>query len=343
MKILLTIKENWKDPVWSKVIAAVIISIGSSFSALLYTLLNYIFAKISIVKSLDNISDFLNNDLSIKIWIIFIIAVLYLILISKPFVTLIQNIHFKIKYPKKKKVHKFILKKATYHSTVLFNNRMAEAFPGVRGITWFDNPIQSRERLEILLKEPLRFKDGSFDHESDPIWWFRGGSSLFIDKFKKLSRKKVLLNKQQLKIKKIAAYHGDAYYSDFVYVEVEGEKQTGLDNLNIEDIEEHIKTYGYSYEEYGLIKNWLGWKVPIKRTDYDDGATVRRGKVIDAIDAELRVRYLSNFNFIIAAKGSPYNTTEFSRSSEKYYDRILKGEINPDELFAVMKECKKRE
>ncbi len=151
------------------------------------------------------------------------------------------------------------------------------------------------------------------------------------------------MNIDQLKIKRIAAYHGNLYYKDFVYVEVEGEKQTGLYSYSQEDINKHIDSFGYSREEYGLIKNRIGWTTPIRREDYDDGATVQGGKVRDALNAKLRIRYLSKYNFIIAAKGSPYNSRKFERESKEYLNKILKNEIEPEEFFESLKEYHKNE
>jgi hypothetical protein len=42
-------------------------------------------------------------------------------------------------------------------------------FPGVRGIELLRNPSRARERLEILLAEPLILGTTA------PIWWWRGG------------------------------------------------------------------------------------------------------------------------------------------------------------------------
>ena len=109
------------------------------------------------------------------------------------------------------------------------------------------------------------------------------------------------------------------------------------------NIQNHINSFGYSWEEYGLIKNWIGWKTPIRREDYDDGATVIRGKVRNTFNAELRVRYLSDYNFIIAAKGSPYNSNKFTRNSKRYLNGILKKEIDPNDFFEFLKEFNKNE
>mgnify|MGYP001338840797 CR=1 FL=1 len=344
-KIILTIKENWKDPVWSKVIAAGIITIITSVLTALYAFIKMLYSKISFEESFQSILSFINEDFTIKIWGSIALLIFYAILIFKPTSNLIQEILFKIRNPKikEKKCEKPKLKNATEHSTSLFYQRMASAFPGVRDVKWFTDTKEATSRLEILLQNPLRFKSDSNELESDPIWWFRGVSAMHIGNFEKTGRRKVLMNFDQLKIKKIAAYHGEAYYKDFVYVEVEGEKQTGLYDHKPENLQSQIDSRGYSYEEYGLIKNWLGWKTPIRREDYDDGATVIRGKVKKTLNAELRVRYLSKYNFIIAAKGSPYNSNKFNRLSKDYLDKMLKNEIEPNEFFNFLKKFQKYE
>ncbi|SFR51820.1 hypothetical protein [Maribacter stanieri] len=343
-KIILTIQENWKDPVWSKVIAFVIITIITFFVSSLIALFKAVFDKVPFLKTLENIWEFLNKSISLSLLFFIILLLTYLILVLKPFLKFIKQIIFKIKNPKSKvdKTEIAELPNAFDHSTTFFSYRMSSAFPGTRDITWFNNPTKAVERLELLLKEPLRFK-GSAEFESDPVWWWRGGSAMYIDKFRKIGRKRVLMDIKQLKIKRIAAYHGESYYKDFVYVEVEGEKSTGLYNYTKEDIDRHIKNIGYSWEEYGVIKNWLGWSIPIRREEYDDGATVIRGKVRNAMKAKLRGRYLSDYNFIIAAKGSPYNSRKFSRESKPYFDGILKKEIEPNEFFEFLKGFAKNE
>jgi hypothetical protein len=64
-------------------------------------------------------------------------------------------------------------------STVFFSIRFAKAFPGVRGIQWFRNPIEAVKRLEIFFTSPLVFRDGH------PIWWWRSGN-MYIQSFSKL-------------------------------------------------------------------------------------------------------------------------------------------------------------
>ncbi len=344
-KLILAIKENWKDPVWSKVIAAGIISVAGFILTTLYSLIKSLFTKISFGDALNEVGTFLNKNIDLKVWLIIALSVLYMILVFNQFTSLIKNIFIKLKSPrtKTKEPTEPEVPRATEHSTSLFYQRMASAFPGIREVTWIENPKDATNRLEILLQKPLRFKSDLGEFESDPIWWFRGSSALYIELFKKLGSRKILMNFDQLKIRRIAAYHDDSYYKNFVYVEVEGEKQTGLYNLTEEDIQRHIDKFGYSREEYGLIKNKLGWKTPIRRENHDDGATVIKGKVRDIKNAELRVRYISQYNFIIAAKGSPYNSRKFDRNSENYLNGILKGEVDPNEFFEFLKGFQKHE
>ena len=343
-KLILIIKVNWKDPVWSKVIATGIIATFSFFFTSLYSLILSIIDSISFKDAFQTITDFFDKEVSVNIGVIAVLVILYITLTLNPFISFIVSLFNKITSPKREKKEKSTeLASATEYSTSFFNQRMASAFPGIRDIAWFDNPIIALDRLEILLKEPLMFKLGSKQFESDPIWWFRGGSALNIEKFKRIGRKKGLMNIAQLKIKRIAAYRGDSYCKDFVYVELEGEKQTGLYNYSKQDIERQIEFFGYSWEEYGLIRNKIGWTTPIRREEYEDGATIKGGKVREALKAELRVRYLSKYNFIIAAKGSPYNSRRFERESKLYLNAILKDEIEPNEFFDILKTYNKNE
>lgn len=343
-KLILTINENWKDPVWSNVIATIIIAVGGFIITSLFSLAKSLITDIPFEDVFSEAFIFLNSDIEVKLWLVVLLALVYIILIIKPIILLLNEITAKRINPRKETTITFKeLPSATEDSTSFFHYRMASAFPGIRGVKWFDDPKVATKRLAILLQEPLNFSAGSREAESDPIWWFRGGGALCIEKFKKNGSKKVLMNFDQLVIKRIAAFKGDSYYKDFVYVEVEGENQTGLYNHTPADIQRHIDTFGYSWEEYGLIKNRFGWTTPIRREEYDDGATVIRGKVRNAMDADLRVRYLSTYNFIIAAKGSPYNSRKFDRESKEYLNGILRGEVQPEALFEFLNGFEKYE
>lgn len=219
----------------------------------------------------------------------------------------------------------------TIHSTAFFSQRLAQAFPGQRGLKWYE-PQEAIKRFERLFKQPLKFQNGTHGCVGDPVWWFRGGTAMYIEKFKKLGKKKILLDIDELSLNRIAVYISSSYYKSFVYIETKGEKQTGLYNIDESGIKRHIDTFGYSYEEFGLLNG----KTEISRQKYDDGATVQKGKVINFSDAELRVRYLSNYNFIVCAKQSPYNSRKFCRETKDMFNEILKGNMKAEDFFEYL-------
>ena len=68
-----------------------------------------------------------------------------------------------------------------------------------------------------------------------------------------------------------------------------------------------MEQIGSCFEEYTIFDGHL-----IARAEYDDGATVIEGKVIDIVhQASIRIRYLTSYNFIICAKWNPLNETKY--------------------------------
>lgn len=245
-KLIFAIRENWEDPVWSKVIAATIITLAGFVLTTLYSLFVSLYYSASFLEIIKGVGDNLNRSIELKVWLILSFILIYLILIISPILKFVQDIFQKINRVNDitDEDSKSVQLRAPSHSTPFFHDRMSSAFPGIREITWFENPKEATERLLLLLREPIKFDPVYGEFESRPIWWFRGGSALYIEKFKKMGRRKVLMNFDQLKIKRIAAYHSASYYKDFVYVEVKGENQTGLYNLDEDDIKRHIDDFG---------------------------------------------------------------------------------------------------
>jgi hypothetical protein len=50
---------------------------------------------------------------------------------------------------------------------------------------------------------------------------------------------------------------------------------------------------------------------------------------------------LTKYNFIIAAKFSPYNCQDFSRNSGEFFGKLLRDEIEFDEFVEWMKHFEK--
>ncbi|MEH6766103.1 MAG: hypothetical protein V7655_16505, partial [Aequorivita antarctica] len=150
---------------------------------------------------------------------------------------------------------------------------------------------------------------------------------------------KLLIGIREFKIKRIGVFVSDSYYKSFIYVETSGEKQTGVYKLTKDDIERHIDSFGYSFEEYGLFKN----KIKLTRGEYDDASKVIKDKVVDTFGAELRVRFLSDYNFLITANQSPFNSSKFDRESHESMNKILKGEMKAEEFIESLKKYEKKD
>ncbi len=219
-------------------------------------------------------------------------------------------------------------------TTAFFAHRFGKAFPGVRGAKEFSSPQECIERLTILLKQPL-----SDDNMRDPIWWFRGFSCLPIDEIGICDSNMVLIGNIEMKIKKIVAYSSPTYYRDFVYVETLPLEPTGLYDISNEEINKKSKEGEECVEEYGIWNGNL-----ITRAEYDDGAAVINGHVVDVTDGlVLRERYLTPYNLIICAKYNPINAIGIGGKVKKMMDDILRGTISFEEIIKYIEELPRNE
>lgn len=214
-------------------------------------------------------------------------------------------------------------------STVLFHQRFGKAFPGVRGTEWFQNE-DAVQRLALLLHEPLVFEDGT------PFWWWRSGD-LHIEKFEVLDATTVLIDEEELIIDEIAAVNPRNYYQCFVYVKTKPSSPSGLYPLN--KIEEDTKLNGYAREEFAVFKG-----MNITRAELDDGAAVIDGKPV-ALEgqAEIRIRYLTPYNLVIAPHNSPINNAEFYLRRDDLLNEILKGNARLEKFTEEFLKLPKRQ
>lgn len=181
-------------------------------------------------------------------------------------------------------------------STGVFSGRFKKAFPGVRGVEKFEAKA-AISRLTRLLCDPLRVDDKL------PIWWWRSGD-MPIEQLRVLNDETVLMDGQELIIDWIAAVNEGAYYQQFLYLQAKGAEPTGLYAV---DIEEERRELGFAREEYAVYEGRL-----VPRAHYDDGATVVNGEVVTfQSPAELRTRYLTPYNLLIAPLDSPINNNDF--------------------------------
>lgn len=207
-------------------------------------------------------------------------------------------------------------------TTIYYNDRITSTFPGDRGITYYYG-TDAINKLQLLLNSPI-----NTDGFSDPIWWFRGERANKINKFKKISDEKCLIGIDECLINKIAVYRDASYYRSLVYVEFKADEKS--ENLT-SDIYVRLDYNCYYDEEFALYN---GMKV--SRAEYDDNAAVRNGETIRFTDEnklELRIRYLTPYNFIIAAKFNPINSKQGEALSQQYLDDMLKEKSTFEEFI----------
>ena len=338
-KTINKIKNFCYGPIVSNVIAGLIVSFVIFLSERLYSFIILLYAQYSLSSLVDFTTKTINIDVSLLSFsLITLICVLFLILLLiyafKTFYKTIRNVLNK-KYKKQSPYPNLI------SSTANFSLRVAQSFPGTRGILWVENPIAIRKHLKKFFEAPLTYT--SKNSSSNPIWWFRGGLNMPIDTFRILSFNKYLIGLHEYKIKRIAISHDGARdYADFIYVEVAGENPTGLYNWSEESLEKAQNEHSCVTEEYAICKYWKFFSKKIPRTEYDDGATQILGQIVSTSKSELRVRCLTKYNFIICAQGSPYNSHKFDMESDSYLDNILKGKIKPETFFSWLQKFPKK-
>lgn len=215
-------------------------------------------------------------------------------------------------------------------STVFFSYRFGKAFPGVRGIQWFKDPVEVVERLAVFFTEPFFFRD------SQPIWWWRTGD-MHIDSFKVLAADTVLIDQQEFVIDELAAVNAGGYHQAFIYLKTKPSQPSGLKDHS--PVQDQIDYWGYAREEFALYRG-----KPIRRAEYDDGAAVIDGRVVDlGGEAEIRVKYLSPYNLILAAHDSPINNNNFDQARVQLLNSMLKGEVALEDMTATILKLPKRE
>lgn len=337
------IQKLWKDPVWSKVIAGVIFFVLSQISI-------FIWGWISALPLTDIyklIFGFLTKDHPVSTLSIILLLTILTILLTqqskKGEAYLIdQNTH-KEKHPpdelKIKTKNKDLRLVMTEEPTVFFDKRFCDAFPGIQPNTyqWFTKSQDIQQRLSILLAYPTKFDDAEgYGRTSDPIWWYRGYSAMYINNFKILDREKVLINIDEYIIEKMAAKRGRSYYDHFIYIQCKADKPTGLYSITDEKIKTYSEDLGHYFEEYGIYQGRF-----ITRQECEDGSAIIKGKPVKVDGAILRSRSLVKYNFIITSKFSPYNTDEFYDKSEYYFKKLLIEEIQFDDFVLWMTKFRK--
>jgi hypothetical protein len=207
-------------------------------------------------------------------------------------------------------------------SDVEFAQRFGQAFPGVRGIAWFDSEDEVSERLSRLFEPPLPEAN---------IWWLRG-ENMHIKDFAHIQGRDYLMDGTELNVARVAAVQNPSYFRQFVYFEFNPMKPTGLYPRAQEWIaqtERGESEWSYHWEEYAIVDG----RHQITRGEYDDGAAKIEGKLQDTRGrSELRSRYLTRYNFIVAPSASPLNNPAFDNALRQMLDAILAGTSKLEDL-----------
>ncbi|MCY4556440.1 MAG: toll/interleukin-1 receptor domain-containing protein [Chloroflexi bacterium] len=200
-------------------------------------------------------------------------------------------------------------------AVVEFSDRFSQAFPGLRGMQWFEDPKVIAERLKILLRQPLVYDEGEI------AWWWRGHRNLQIGRFEQIEGRHFLMDGQEINLSRLAAINlRDVYHRKWLYVETSADNPTGLYSVIERDVIRRVQESGYDYEEYGLVDGTL----PVTRAEYDDGAAIIEGNPVSILGrVVLRSRYTTPYNFVIAPHESPINNTQFDHQLETLLNQIL--------------------
>ena len=210
-----------------------------------------------------------------------------------------------------------------------FDDRIRKVI-GNEGIYCFDDHKEALDIISKILKHPY----GNYSRNQDPIWLFRGMSSVEIACFERISNTKCIIDINEFEVDRVVAYvaNREEYYRDFIYVETFAEKPTGLYDYEENHVETMAKEWGYYNEEYGEYNGII-----VTRGDYDEGYTYIDGEYTKIPhDCKLRCRFLTPYNFIICSKFSPFNSSNAERKMELLMNEIIIGRKEVDDIIKVV-------
>jgi len=228
----------------------------------------------------------------------------------------------------------------------IFFDRMCDAFPGNRDVEKIEDPDSAIDRLEVLLRDPLRA-----NHPDDttryrhPFYWTRGSLDVPIQQFARIDKTRCLIGHKDVEIARLVSIRCfDSGERDFLYIDVEADDPAGCyeEMYSERSVEERLReldsrvgTRAYHIaEDYGL---WKGHE--ITREEYDDGAAVVNGDLVSTVgEAELRTHYVTRTNFLITAKKNVVNHKDYRRKYTRMMNGILKDEASLEDLIALVSE-----
>lgn len=234
------------------------------------------------------------------------------------------------------KIIKDILYPVLYDATTVFvSQRVAQGFPGIRGLHIYEDKNEINLHLDAFFKHPVVFGEViDRDGDREPLWRSRGIQAEAIKTYERLNNGVIILGWNELSIRKIAVYSDSSrYYSEYLYIEADAMLSIYPGHLTEKQIHQIAGERGYCDEEYAVIRQG-GFLHKISRQEYDDGYAEAEGRIIPLNHkAELRCRHLSPVNFIVAAKFGSYNCNRFERTSKEYFDGLLNWSKTLEEFY----------
>lgn len=214
----------------------------------------------------------------------------------------------------------------------LFDDRMCEAFPGARGLVLIEDPAGIKRCLDIVLKPPL-VTDALLN--TGWIWWWRGSLNNYVTTYSYLPGEKVyLIDNWELDIKLLAGYRAVPQDLQYVYVESDPLKSSGIRCWANQDIDDMINTFGVAYEDIAVFEGHY-----ISMPEHDDGFANINGQVVNVMGrSESRKRPLTKFNLLIAPKETRLNNIDFEDKLEAICNQILTEQASLDELVDAIKQ-----
>lgn len=340
MKLRLLVNKIWKDKVGSIILASLIIP-----TLLLIALgIKSQLADVPFKRSLSEFLTYLNSNMEIKTYWLYIAdlaLVTWTLYIWKKKNYLGERIQRAFQKNTEElqieTIHPFeqpdkITSLSKQDIPAYFESRMAETFPRAEGLKWYNDPRIAKNKLSLFLLPPYEFKSEK-DSPVQPIWFFRGIKNTAILRFERYSGQMCLINNQELKISKLAAFRSD--FKNFIYVETEASSPSGINKISKEQIEADIKNNGFSKEYFGLTSD----KQLISSEEYWDGFARIGKRFVKLEGAEERSRYLSKFNFIITDHES---VLKLYRDGDEYIfreilNKILIDKAKVEDLVDVVK------
>ena len=217
-----------------------------------------------------------------------------------------------------------------------FSWRFSQAFPGSRGVCWYEDHEMIVDRLAILMQTPLSYEKGG-----EVLWWWGHGNNP-IRSFEHIEGNLFLLDEwEELKIIKIATMHFENDYRKAVYIETEASEPLDIEypseerrNQEIELRRGTMERRGFIYQDYCLVDG----TIPVFMEAYEDGAAIINGKPVNVEGrVQSRSRYLTPYNLIIAPRQSPINNSSFDAKLEEYMKQLLQGKDVFDEMCNAIK------